>query len=131
MRALGHEQAHGAISLQLKGERTAELQGRREQHGCDDRLSEELGDRRGIAGMCTQLVPGVLQMHPVPTYRLILKNETTDLVVRNGGWRFHLARRMGGARGQLNPRAKRTGLRSAAKLLAQELVELGGVCLPA
>src|SRR5215472_6017968 len=104
MGALSHEQAHGAISLQLKGERAAELQGRREQHGRDDCLPEELRDRRWIAGMRTQLAPGVLQMHPVPTYWLILKNEATHLVVRNRSWGFHLAGTMGHARAQLNPR---------------------------
>src|ERR1700751_2069695 len=124
MRAMGHQQAHGAIPLQLKGERPAELQGRRKQHGRDDCLSEEFGDRRWITGMCTQLAPGVLQVPPVPAYRLVLKNEATHLVVGNGGWRFHLAWTMGYARGQLNPRgialtAAQPRSRSAAQPLSR------------
>src|SRR6185312_14119446 len=102
VRALGNEQAHRPIALELQRQLAAKLQSGGEQHrGCNG-LAEKIPDRLRVIAMGAQLPPGAFQAHPMPADRAVLDDEATNLVAGTG-LRIH-PRRMGRARRLLNMR---------------------------
>ena len=80
MGALGHEQAHGSVTLKLQRERPAKLQRRGQQHGRGDGLAKQLSYRLRVVLVCAQLAPRALEAYfasseQLPTRVLLAADE--------------------------------------------------------